>query len=378
MPDLMIKPAPRPPSSATENANALKRSDAGKQSEQSPKTDSATESPFAAVLKAKSRVEQQAAEETKRTTSSAAADPAEAATVVADLAALLPLLTANSAAVAPPATSTDGAQAAAQPDASSLPGLQATPEPATLPLVAAATPVQMGSGLPTAPNSILATNQRKQNLEARNELPSASGSAKSAEAGQVAGKFALDTAIPADADHAESKSAELPVNNFQALLERAAGMAPATSTASSRPTLRIETPLGQGGWHEEIGQKLTWMAGSNSQQADLVLNPPQLGRVEVSLTMNGDQASAVFTSANPAVREALENSLHRLREVLANAGVSLGQTHVGSESPQQSARRDEADFGGRQGVRYASSVSLPGVGTVAGTGAGRSMIDIFA
>jgi flagellar hook-length control protein FliK len=127
-----------------------------------------------------------------------------------------------------------------------------------------------------------------------------------------------------------------------------------------------------------MGQKLTWMVGNNRQQADIVLTPPQLGRVEVSLTMNGDQATAIFTSPNPAVREALEASMHRLREVLADAGVSLGQTQVGSESPNQSSRQDERGLGSAEGVRYASAIPLPAMQATERTGAGRGMVDIFA
>jgi flagellar hook-length control protein FliK len=120
------------------------------------------------------------------------------------------------------------------------------------------------------------------------------------------------------------------------------------------------------------------MLGNNRQQADLVLTPPQLGRVEVSLTMNGDQATAIFTSPNPAVREALEASLQRLREVLADAGVSLGQAQVGSESPSQSSRKDGRGVGVDEGVRYASAAPLAGLQATAMAGAGRGMIDIFA
>jgi flagellar hook-length control protein FliK len=165
-------------------------------------------------------------------------------------------------------------------------------------------------------------------------------------------------------------------------MERAASMASgpsgATGNSPSGPSLRVDAPMGQPGWHEEMGQKLTWMAGNNHQQADLVLNPPHLGRVEVSLTMNGDQATAVFTSANPAVREALENSLYRLREVLADAGVNLGQTQVGSESPNQSPRQRDLDSGINDGLRFTSPILPSGAEAAARTGAGRGMIDIFA
>ena len=221
-------------------------------------------------------------------------------------------------------------------------------------------------------------------IRLRDETFTAAGPAKPGGTSQVPGKIAFDAAINADAGHisGESIAPELPAGDFRALMERAMAMAPgATGTAggsSSTPSLRVDTPLGQTGWHEEMGQKLTWMVGNNRQQADLVLNPPQLGRIEVSLTMNGDQATAIFTSPNPAVREALENSLHRLREVLADAGVSLGQAQVGSESPHQSSAKNEPDFGMNESVRYASAIPLPGSEPVARSGAGRSMIDIFA
>jgi len=45
----------------------------------------------------------------------------------------------------------------------------------------------------------------------------------------------------------------------------------------------------------------------------------------ISLSMSGDQANAVFISASPEVREALENAMPRLREILADAGVTLGR-----------------------------------------------------
>ena len=85
-----------------------------------------------------------------------------------------------------------------------------------------------------------------------------------------------------------------------------------------------------------------------------------------------------WAAATPAVREALEGSLQRLREVLADAGVSLGQTQVGSESPSQSSRQDERGFGTEQGVRYAATAALPGSSVTARSGAGRGMVDVFA
>lgn len=420
MSELMINATPTPPSSGTGNANALGQSDAANRTGESGRTDreDGTGSPFAAVLKARTEKKTSAAD-TDNNSSSAVAEAqtdVEGNTNSLDLTVLFPLLAANLAgpagvAVAPGATTEalpDQPLLPALDTAASLPPTQipaalAAAPAATLPVApvaalpvapAAAQPVAPTAALPIAPAALsgapgtaMDTASRKQEGEPRNETFTAAGPAKSGGTGQVPGKIAFDAAINADAGHKSGQSIapELPAGDFHALMERAMAMAPgatsatsAASGSSSTQSLRLDTPMGQTGWHEEMGQRLTWMVGNNRQQADLVLNPPQLGRIEVSLTMNGDQATAIFTSPNPAVREALESSLNRLREVLADAGISLGQAQVGSESPHQSSAKNEPDSGMNESVRYASTVPLPGVEAVARSGSGRSMIDVFA
>lgn len=133
--------------------------------------------------------------------------------------------------------------------------------------------------------------------------------------------------------------------------------APVRSPQAAAPapaSAPVATPVGAPGWDNEVGDKVVWMVGRQETRAELVLNPPQLGRIEVSLTMNGDQANATFISANASVREALENAMPRLREILQGAGVSLGQTQVGAESFQQAAQQQQTgDNSGRGNGRDA-------------------------
>lgn len=389
MPDLMISSTPTPPPGGAGNANALSQNDATSRSGDGAKTnaESGTEAPFAAVLK--SRMDKKAPDADKVDNPNASAAKVETDTensaVSADLSAFFPLLGVTVAAVAGmvpvPVTSARPMSLAATEPASAdsakkaLPGIHASAEEG-LP--------QNIIALPAAPTTaVMAVGTPKQNAETRDETL-ATAFAETESTAPASGKIALDAAITADTGRTstDNNASELPGGDFHVLMERAAAAAPGATSpanvASSSPNLRIDTPLGQTGWHDEMGQKLTWMLGNNQQRADLVLTPPHLGRVEVSLTMIGDQAAATFTSANPAVREALENSLHRLRDVLADAGINLGQTHVGSESPHQSPSRSERDFGVNQGQRYASNAPVPAAATGARTGAGRSMIDIFA
>jgi flagellar hook-length control protein FliK len=420
MPELMISPTPTP--SRTDNANALSQSEAANRSGESAKTDreSGAESPFAAVLKSRMDKKTATTDEADSASSTAVAQTdakdstisIDLSAISIDLSAIFPLLAANNPAGIE-RVETAPVTAEPSPDENLLLGLQVATEqtpaqilaalptapPAALPtaelpaeqVAAVPTGIPPTADLPTAsattlfatPTAIMDRAPRKQNVDAKDETFSSAGSAKSGGTAQVPDKMTPDAAINAAIGNkgSEKTPPELSASDFRALMERAAAMTPAAASpasSSSSPSLRIDTPLGQTGWHDEVGQKLTWMVGNNRQQADLVLNPPQFGRVEVSLTMNGDQATAIFTSSNPAVREALEGSMHRLREVLADAGVSLGQAQVGSESPRQSSRQNELDFGMNEGIRYASTIPLPEVETVARSGGGRSMIDIFA
>jgi flagellar hook-length control protein FliK len=395
MPELMITPTPTQPPAAAGNANALSQSEAAGRSGDSAKADaeSSAATPFADVLK--SRMEKATATDkaTGGASDTATAVQAEvpAITIAVDLSELLPLLgiTPGATTMATAEPETASAQTGAALGLSVLPTLPTLPALPVLPglqaAVAAPPSAESPAGATPAPAVVLDPGSRKLQAETGREAPASVTAAKAEPPAQKPGNITPDAAI--NADGGPKGSAAVPMEtvtsgDFRSIMDRAAAMAPGaastTSHASSSPALRIDTPLGQSGWHEEMGQKLTWMVGNNRQQADLVLTPPQLGRVEVSLTMNGDQATAIFTSGNPAVREALEASLQRLREVLADAGVSLGQTQVGSESPNQSSRQEERGFGTDQGVRYAATVALPGSSATTRSGTGRGMVDVFA
>lgn len=96
----------------------------------------------------------------------------------------------------------------------------------------------------------------------------------------------------------------------------------------------ITTPLGNNGWADEFSQKISWISTQQSQVAELRLNPPNLGPLDVVLKISDNQATALFTSPHAAVREAVENALPKLREILADNGIMLGNTTVSDQSPR--------------------------------------------
>lgn len=93
--------------------------------------------------------------------------------------------------------------------------------------------------------------------------------------------------------------------------------------------------VGTTAWDQAVGQKVVWMVNGAQQSASLTLNPPELGPMQIMLNVTNAQANATFVAAQPEVRQALEAALPRLREMLGEAGIQLGQTNINAGTPQQ-------------------------------------------
>lgn len=149
-----------------------------------------------------------------------------------------------------------------------------------------------------------------------------------------------------------------------------------SSSARAAPAdgaARIQQPVGAPGWSGELGQKVVWMVGQQKQSAELQLNPPNLGPLEVRISLNQDQMSATFVSHHAAVREAIEAALPRLREMLADSGIALGNVSVGAESFAQQQQQQQAAFQGN-GNGTAGQVPEFSLGGIDGDRAGQAVV----
>lgn len=220
-------------------------------------------------------------------------------------------------------------------------------------------------------------------------LPAATGHSNPAVAtanSADGGKFTLT------ADVQEAKTEFRPVHERMGAQTDGIGLQASSNPASSIPApsvagtepqqVRVATPFNHQGWAQEVEQKLAWVVTNSRQQADLVLNPPELGRIEVSLVIKGDEVSASFASPHQAVREAIEESLVRLRENLAEAGVSLGQTHVGRDSSRDAPfAKPDANAAENRNLRHDAGLAvapLSGNANAWQPTRGRGLVDIFA
>ncbi len=101
-------------------------------------------------------------------------------------------------------------------------------------------------------------------------------------------------------------------------------------TTAKLPSLPLEQPAV---FAERLSQSISVMLTHNAQHARIAVTPPELGPVDVHVTVTGEEATVRLISPLAATREALEDALPRLRILFADSGLSLGHAGVFAETP---------------------------------------------
>jgi flagellar hook-length control protein FliK len=152
----------------------------------------------------------------------------------------------------------------------------------------------------------------------------------------------------------------------------------ATSTAPSSPSLPsapvdVRTPS----WQEAFASRVQMLVDQQAGEARIRLNPPELGSVDVTISLVDDKTYVQLTTATVAARDELAQSLPRLRELLTVSGLDVGGASVQNG-------RDHYPNGGSYGTpdsesRLVSAFAAPGdEPEIVSPLRSQSRIDLFA
>lgn len=154
----------------------------------------------------------------------------------------------------------------------------------------------------------------------------------------------------------------------------AVGLGSATQAAVTQ-TQMAPLNLGQNAWESNLGSRLQMMVGQNVQTAEIRLDPPELGALDIKIKITNDVASVNITSAHAQVRDALETAVPRLREMFAESGVSLGDVNVRQESFAQQQNSGDERGGFNQNTEIENNDELVSVSSKI---INDSLLDIYA
>lgn len=172
--------------------------------------------------------------------------------------------------------------------------------------------------------------------------------------------LALDGAASSGKGAAVLENGRGATGSFAGVLQQVqAGVVQDKAAASGPAGARYElhAPLHSPGFAPEMAARLSVAAADGIQQAQLHLNPAEMGPVQVQIVLDGQQAQVSFVAEQADTRAALEKSLPELAGALREQGLTLSGGGVFSQQQQTaSGQPGQAESqGGRPGARWASA-----------------------
>lgn len=154
-----------------------------------------------------------------------------------------------------------------------------------------------------------------------------------------------------DAFRSEDGDAPAPTANLLAGVGASNGPLGLSRTDTVNAMEAPSADLQGGHFDEDIGDAVRWMADQKIGHAHIKVTPNDLGTVEIRLRLEGDRVHADFASAQAEVRQALESSLPRLRDMLGQHGFQLAHADVGQQHapPSQGGGSHTGDGNGNAG-----------------------------
>ena len=83
---------------------------------------------------------------------------------------------------------------------------------------------------------------------------------------------------------------------------------------------------------QQLGEKIRWMVNARNTMAEIRLDPPELGSMQVRVNVAGDAASVSFVVQSQQAKDALADAMPKLRDMLSEQGIELGDAQVRKDS----------------------------------------------
>jgi flagellar hook-length control protein FliK len=146
------------------------------------------------------------------------------------------------------------------------------------------------------------------------------------------------------------------------------------------PTATLPSPIDSAAFAPTLATQVRWWASDGVQQAQLLLNPPEMGPVAVKILLEGREARIDFSADLAATRGAIEAALPVLAAALDEGGLKLsgGGVHDGSaqRQPEWSARGAAPGMGRGINAPNGNDTTVPAA--AAHRPIARGMVDLVA
>ena len=171
------------------------------------------------------------------------------------------------------------------------------------------------------------------------------------------------------------------VQQFDNVLQNAQTQqsAAVTQKASTDPNIAQTFNLQKNDAVKALHDKVNAMLNINNKEAEIRLDPPELGSMQIRIRSEAEQAQVNFVVQNQQAKEALEQSMPKLKEMLAEQGIQLGESNIQQDSGSSSEQgTDEAQELGNSKLANQESQAQNSQQTRTNSSSSESGIDYYA
>lgn len=138
------------------------------------------------------------------------------------------------------------------------------------------------------------------------------------------------------------------------MVSTAQGTVAASESSSANTLQALQRPLDlqQTEASQKLQERINIMMSKNIQRADIRLDPPELGNVQIRVNVSGEQTTVQFQVQNAQAREAIESAMPRLREMMEQQGLNLADTQVGEQARDGSGTGDGENASGSEAEHW--------------------------
>ena len=118
---------------------------------------------------------------------------------------------------------------------------------------------------------------------------------------------------------------------------------PRATQIDSVNLVELKAPVSSPDWGPALNQRITWMVANSLQNANITVNPPNLGPLEINIQTDQNKTNVQFIVSSSEVRQAIQDSIPGLSKMFENSGLELGQANINSKSYNQNRENARTD-----------------------------------
>lgn len=139
--------------------------------------------------------------------------------------------------------------------------------------------------------------------------------------------------------NAQAQNSVTQTSNYSTINQQVSGLHSSEPVAELKGTSSTDFNQGlniKSRFAPDLSVRIQWMMRQSLSSAEILMDPPELGPMTVKVQQNNGELNLFFQVNNANTKDALDENMNRLKDLLEEQGLALGDTQVKQEENEAS------------------------------------------